>query len=139
MPVNKVQVVGLAEFRRDLKAVNRKAPKAIQQTNKRVANRVVDKARVRYSRRYTSRSGKGKGSIRALASASRAQVAIGRPGLPYVTGQNFGSTGRYPQFMPRHNPDLFLYSTIEAESSFIRDSYLDDLMDTFAEAFPGAR
>lgn len=138
MPVNKVQVVGLAEFRRDLKAVNSKAPKAFQQTNKKVASGVADKARGKYSGRYQSRTGRGARTIRALASTSRAQVAIGSGSVPYVVGQNFGSNF-YRQFRPKASPDHFLYATIEQEMSGIRDDYLDVLMDTFDEAFPGAR
>lgn len=139
MPVNKVEILGLADLRRDLRSANKTAPKALQRTNKKIADRVVDKARGRYRTRYTSRSGKGEGSIRALASATTARVAIGRPSLAYVAAQNFGSMGRYPQFMPRRSPDLFLYATIEAEMPGIRDDYLDVLMDTLREAFPGAR
>lgn len=137
MPVNKVEVHGLADFRRDLRAANKKAPKAFQQTNKKVANNVADKVRSKYSARYL-KTGRGAKTIRALASATKAQVALGSVGAPYVVGQNFGST-RYRQFPPKATPDHFLYATIEEEMPGIHDDYLDILMDTLDEAFPGAR
>lgn len=132
----RITVQGLSELRRGLRAANANAPRLVQVANKKVAQTVAEKAEQRYARRYRSRSGRGATSIRALASQSRAQVALGGARAPYLPGQNFGSFGRYPQFVPKATPDRFLYRTIADERQRIEREYLDVVADVLREAFP---
>jgi hypothetical protein len=135
MPIGKVEIVGLAELRSALKAADSKAPKALQKANKAVAKRVADKVQQKYSRRYRSVSGKGQRSIRALATATKAQVALGSTGVPYLVGQNFGSR-RFRQFMTPATPDYFLFRTWEEERDHTMDTFVDMLDEVLSEAFP---
>lgn len=128
----KVIVEGLDELRRDLRRASKEAPKLIQRANKTVAEGVALEARSKYIARY--RAGRASGSIRPLASQSRSQVAIGRPRLPYVLGQNFGSHQgpRKKQFPPVRKPDYFLYATVDARREQTRREYFD-VLEAMAE------
>lgn len=128
----KVIVEGLDELRRDLRRASKEAPKLIQRANKTVAEGVAHEARSKYIARY--RSGPGASSIRPLGSQARAQVALGRPRLPYVVGQNFGSLQgpRKKQFPPVRRPDYFLYSTVDERREQTRREYFD-VLDAMAE------
>lgn len=57
-------------------------PRDLQKANKGGANLIAEETRRRYERRYTRRSGRGARSIRALATQTRAQVALGSQRVP---------------------------------------------------------
>jgi hypothetical protein len=126
----------LTQIRADLRKAGKDFPKKLQKVNKEVAQAVAEDTREAYQRgRYTMRSGDGLKSIRALATQTRAQVAIGGARAPYLPGQNFGSN-KVMQFAPKVNPDRFLYTTIAKRKEEIEKQHgemVDDLMD---EAFP---
>lgn len=125
-----------AEMRARLKQAGDGWPKRIQKANKSVAKKVADKAADKYPRHYRRRSGAAQRSIRALASQSKAQVAIGRATVPYAVGQNFGSKRRYPQFAPKAEPDRFIYATVAEEMSAIEEMHGKEIDAVFDEAFP---
>lgn len=103
----RVFIVGLAEFRLALKRAGGSLSKRIQVANKRAAETVASKARDAYTSLYTPISHEGEGSIRATASQTSASVKMGRPSVPYMIGQEFGSYGRYRQFTaPGGHKDL---------------------------------
>lgn len=125
----------LSDMRRWLRAAGDHLPKRLQQANKAIAQEVADLARAKYRRHYVQRSGDGAKSIRALATQTRAQVAIGSAKAPYGPGQNFGSD-RIKQFAPKARPDRFLYATIEAERDEIEEMHGEAVDEVMREAFP---
>lgn len=124
-------VDGLAQLRRDLKAIEAQLPKELQRLNKRAAETVVPKAQAAYAARYQQRSGAGAGSIRALATQTKAQVAMGSARAPYMVGQEFGSN-RWHQFPPYNNGQgEFFYPAVRAAARDLPDTYanlLDELV-----------
>jgi hypothetical protein len=136
MPTDKIIVnPPLNIVRAQLRQAGGDFPKRLQQTNKEVAKDVADEGRAEYKRTYTQRSGEGAKSIRALATQTKAQVAIGGAKAPYGPGQNFGSN-KLKKFAPKATPDRFLYATVDKRREEIEKQHgemVDDLMD---EAFP---
>lgn len=134
-----IRVHDLRGFARELRAASRAAPKVVQRENKRFAERVATTTRAEYSRQHPSMSGRGAGSIRPLATATRAQVAIGSGRAPYVLGQEFGSI-RYRQFPAWRGSGpgagYFLYPTVREELPELREDYLDAVGDALERAFP---
>ena len=138
-----IRIEGLNEFRRGLTRANRDVGKKIGQANKRLGERVVQGARVRYAQNYTVRSGRTQRSLRASASQSRVQVKLGGPKAPWALGQEFGSD-RYRQFSPwagkapggKGGHGKFLYPEIREQMDGIRTDYLDILDEATREAFP---
>lgn len=123
--VRVVGVEGLDALRRDLRALDAALPKELQKLNKRAAETVAEQARASYTRRYRQQSGTGAGSIRALATQTKAQVALGSARAPYMLGQEFGST-RYQQFPPYNSGQgEFFYPAVREASSDLPDTYAD--------------
>lgn len=130
MTTRAVRVEGLNEFRRALREGGKELPKELQKVNKAFAADVAGDVRGKYMLAHPSRSGRGAQSIRALASQTRAQVALGSARAPYVLGQNFGSHQgpRKKQFRSVRKPDYFLYRTLEQRDKDLRDDY-DELLE----------
>lgn len=135
-PVQKIIVnPPLATVRAKLRMAGNGFPKKLQQVNKEIAKEVADETRQAYSSRYQTRSGAGAKSIRALATQTNAQVAIGGGKAPYVPGQNFGSN-KIRRFAPKADPDKFLYVSVAKLREDIEEKHgemVDELMDG---AFP---
>lgn len=132
-----VRVEGLRELRRDLRRAGAEFPRELSRTNKRVVERiVVPEAQRRGRQTRTNLAGnptrlgsRGVASIRALASATRAEVAMGGARIPYASGHEFGS-GRYRQFPPKRREGYILLPAVEATHDEILDAYramLDEL------------
>lgn len=139
----RVEVEGLAEFRRDLRAVEAKYPKELAKINREVAKEVKDGAQ-RSARSQGSVAGKSAPSLRHGASGTRAYVQIDGAKHPYALGAEFGSL-RYAQFKPwRGNqftgwdggPGYFLHPTIREMGGDIEERYLSRLDDLHRQAFP---
>lgn len=129
-------IEGLSDFRRDLRRASKDAPKALQKANKAVAERVTPAVQAAYSARYTTRSGRGRRGIRAVATQTSAGIRIGGARVPYLIGQEFGSL-RFRQFFPwTGKQGRFLYPTIRGLSSEITDIYWDEMDKAFANPFP---
>ena len=141
----RVNVQGLREFRTAIRRVGPDMPKALQQENKAVAGEVAGQARAAYVSVYTSRSGRGAGSIRGLATQTRAQVAIGGARTPYMLGLEFGSN-RFPQFRPWSGPaprgrgsrGKFLYPALRAALPGLVQRYAQAIDKVAARAFGGS-
>lgn len=132
----KIQVRGLKELRAALKGVDAKAPKLLQQANKRAANLIVGPARARMGQHSPRAGSRAAGTIRALASGTRAQIGVGSNSVPWALGHEFGAT-RYKQFPPhRGQAGYAVYPTIRAMREQIIDQYGDFLDDLTQEAFP---
>lgn len=132
----KVQILGIKEMIRGLKGANSEFPKAIRLANKSVAEMIVGPARARMGG-HTPRAGsRAAGTIRALASQTRAQIALGRANVPHAIGHEFGSI-RYHQFPPWSGRTGYaVYPTIRAMRQQITDTYLDAIAEATQEAFP---
>ena len=128
----------LAEARRRLRAIDPSLAKGLQKLNKRTAVRVADGVGTRYTRRYTSRSGRGRKAIRARATQTGAMVILNGRRAPYIFGQNFGSLGGQgkTQFPPSGGEDQFLYVTVGRMAGSIERDYLRELDVVMRPAFP---
>lgn len=142
----KVGVAGLRDLRRELKRAGDEFPKELRDTNFRVANEVVvptAQRKARSTRRpHADRPRPDRGhwedypkTIRALASQTRATVALGSARVPWALGANFGSL-KYTQFPGLGNPDHALYAAIEEKQQDVIKTY-GDMLDTLTKkAFP---
>ena len=133
----------LATVRKMLRAVDASLPKELQKTNKAIANVLAEDIRDEYQRQYPRDSGRGARSIRGLATATSAKIAMGGKKAPYVLGQNFGSLGgpNKKQFARGENrdPDRVLFTTVADAGPEIEDEYLEMINDLMARAFPKGR
>lgn len=128
-----IEVHGLAKLNRALREMDSDAPKALRETNKKMAEKVKTGA---VGRAY------GLGgvaahvapSLRATAGVKSAGVAGGGASYPMFGGAEFGSI-RYKQFQPWRgsgsDAGYFLYPTIRDMALSITTEYeaaLDDLI-----------
>lgn len=140
---DQVNVVGLRELRKALKELDPKWPKGLREVNKRAAEVVVPEARTRASQVRTNVKGNPTragsavvGSIRALASQTRAQVAMGGARLPHAGGFDWGSSGRFKQFPAANKEGYILWPAAKAKEEVIVAYYLKMLDDLTQDAFP---
>lgn len=132
----KIHVVGLRELRKGLKAAEGRSPKELQRTNKAVAEMLVPEARGRLAQVAPRAGSQAVGTIRALASTSRAYLAGGNAATPWYRGKEWGSI-RYRQFPPANTGGYALYPTIEANNARVLARYVQMLEELTREAFPG--
>lgn len=137
--IDRIQVRGLKELRAALKQVDAKAPKLLQKANKAAANLIVGPARARMGQHSPRAGSRAAGTIRALASGTRAQIGVGSNSVPWALGHEFGG-GRRPtthMFPPHRGQEGYaVYPTIRAMREQIIDQYGDFLDDLTQEAFP---
>lgn len=129
-----VDVVGLRDFQRELRALDKAWGPELRKTNKAVAEQVAGAVRASFS----SRGGvapKVAASVRAMAQQRNASVRIGGARFPYAMGANFGSV-RYTQFPAPVDPDYSLFRTIRAERASTLDAYEKAVADLTKRAFP---
>lgn len=141
----KLVIVGLADFRRDLRKLSRDAPRALSRANKVVAQTVTPRVRVAYGQHFTNRTGGTRRAIRAVATQTKAGVRIGGKRRPYMLGQEYGST-RFKQFRPwtggggvgggRGSRGRFLWPTIRRMGREITDIYWAAMDREFRKSFP---
>lgn len=133
---SQIKVVGLRELRRGLKEAEDRSPKELTATNKAVAEMLVAPAQGRLAQHSPRAGSQASGTIRALASATKAQLAGGSAAVPWYAGHEWGSI-KYRQF-PAKNPDGYaLYPTVKAESGRIVERYAQMLDELTKGAFPG--
>jgi len=128
-----VRVVGLRELRRGLKDADARFPKRLQQTNKAVAEELVPEARSRMAGHSPRAGSRAIGTIRALASGTRAQIAGGTAAVPWYMGHEWGSI-KYRQFPGRNSGGNALYPTLAANRGRIMERYAEALDDLAREA-----
>lgn len=137
--VDKIQVRGLKELRAALKVVGPQFPKALQRTNKSAANLIVGPARARMGQHSPRAGSRAAGTIRALATGTRAQIGVGSNSVPWAIGHEFGG-GRRPtthMFPPHRGQEGYaVYPTIRAMREQIMDQYGRMLQDLTQTAFP---
>lgn len=137
-----IQVTGLKELRRELKLLEGNFPRELQKTNKFVAESViVPDARAAAEARTNPRVGRAVvNSIRATATQTRSQVAVGGAKVPWALGHEFGGK-RFKQF-PRwrgnkQGSGYFLYPTVRAKMGEIVNTYDELVGNLTMRAFPG--
>ena len=130
----RIDVVGLRDFQRELRALDTAWPRELRKANKDAAEVVATATRAS----FTSRPGvapKVAPSVKAQARQRNASVTIGGARYPFAFGSNFGSK-RFKQFPPPAKPDHSLYRSIEAEGEDVVDAYEAALNRLAAKAFP---
>lgn len=133
---DRVEVRGLTEFRRELKALDGQWEKHLQKANKAIAEMVAEGTREDFQR--VGGSGpKAATTVKALAQQTRAQVRFGGKGdsvAERVAGGNAFGSSRFAQFPM---PGVYaLYPTLERKSDDIRDRYAELVDDLLKRAFP---
>jgi hypothetical protein len=81
-----VSIVGLAEFRKGIKAMDRDLPKAVRIAFNDAADLIVSDARPEVA----SRSGRAKGTVKARSTQTSARVSGGSGRAPYYPWLDFG-------------------------------------------------
>lgn len=117
--VDRIQITGLKELRRELKASEPKFPREIGALNKRLVNQLfVPAAKSKAAGRSNPRAGHDViNSIRGLGSQTRATIAGGSNRVRWFAGHEFGSV-RFRQFPVRSprkgrgNAGYFLYPAV---------------------------
>jgi hypothetical protein len=128
VPVDRVEVDGLAELRSQLRQfADRDLPKALQRANKAAAETVAEAAR----RRAPERSGALRKSIRATASQTGSFVREGNAKVPYASWIDFG--GRVGRNRSVSRPFMkggrILYPAFAERRSAVVDAYDDVIVD----------
>lgn len=128
-----VNVEGLAELRRALKAVSDTAPKELNAASKKVAGLVADDARGDAAG-LGGVAAKVAPSIKGSGTARGGAITLGGTSYPMALGAEFGGRGRptTQQFQPHlGRTGYFVYPAIRANGDRIESTYsdlLDDLM-----------
>lgn len=123
-----IRIEGLKELRRELRRLDGNWPKSLRETNREAAKVAVPSVQSLAPKR----SGTLAGSVRALASQTRSQLAVGtNVRVPYAGPINFGWPGHGIE------PQEFIYSGIEAANARIVDTYFNMVDDLTRRAFPG--
>lgn len=136
-----IRVEGLSDLRRELRALEGNFPRELQRANKRVAEEViVPDARAAAEARTNPRAGRAVvNSIRATATQTRAQVAVGGARVPQALGHEFGSI-RFKQFPAWRGAGkgagYFLWPTIRARGQEIIETYETVIEELTQRAFP---
>ncbi len=126
-----VNVEGLAELRRALKAVSATAPKELSAAGKDVARFVADDARSAASG-LGGVAAKVAPSISAMAASGGGAIGLGGASYPMAAGAEFGGQGRptTQQFKPHlGRTGYFVYPTIRRDADRIESEFSDKLAD----------
>jgi hypothetical protein len=126
-----VNVEGLAELRRALKAVSAEAPKELAAAGKEVAGFVADDARGLASG-LGGVAAKVAPSIAAGGGARGGSVNFGGASYPMAAGAEFGGQGRptTQQFKPHlGRTGYFVYPTIRSDAERIESEFGDAIHD----------
>lgn len=147
-----VQVVGLDEFRRELRRLEDQGMvEGLKAVNYEVASRVVVWAQARAGG-LGAMQVRAAGSLRASRTQARAQVAGGGARVPFFAGAEFGAGQNQPrrtsrgtvtgwnQFQPwrGNGPDAgyFLYPAIRDHNTEIVQTYSEAMAELGRRAFP---
>lgn len=129
-----VEVVGLRDFQRELRGIDKDFAKELKQASKQAAEIVAGGT---YSAliSYGGSSAKAAPSVKAFGQQRAGLVKIGGSRYPFAMGANFGSN-KYKQFRKPTKPDYALYRTIAAKNDQIIEVYGDALDKVAKKAFP---
>lgn len=138
-----VDVEGLKELQRELRRLDKSWGKELRQANKEVASTVVipdvktqaAQPLMNVKGNPTRLGSKGVGSIRATATATKAQVAVGKAKLGHVMGHVFGSN-KYPQFPAWRKGGYIVFPVIREKRTEIMGAYESMIDELTKRAFP---
>lgn len=141
--VDRIQITGLKELRRELKSADAKFPREIGALNKRLVNQLfVPAARSKAAGRSNPRAGHDViNSIRGLGSQTRATIAGGSKRVAWFAGHEFGSR-RFRQFAARSprkgrgNAGYFLYPSVYENMPKALTAYGQMLDTLLRSSFP---
>lgn len=107
----KIEVGGLAELNRGLRALDKDAPKQLRLAFNEAAELLVDKTRPT----IPTRTGAARASMKARSTRTSARVAVGGKRAGYFPWLDFGGEGRV-KGRPAHRPFLkegrYVYPTL---------------------------
>lgn len=133
-----VRVEGLADFQRELRALDSKLPRQLGQANKAAAEMVAVKARAR-AMSLGGVAAKAAPSIKAAAEQRRSKINLGGARAPYALGAEFGGRGRptTQQFQPhRGQSGYFLWPTVRDTREEFIEVYAKAIDQLMKSAFP---
>ncbi len=107
----RVQVDGLREFQRDLRAAKAKMPAQMRQASMAVARLMADAAKAK-GQSLGGVHAKAAPSVRPSAGATFASLRAGGPAHPYFWGSEFGSVN-YKQFPSYRKSGYYVYPTLK--------------------------
>ena len=131
--VAKIQVAGLRDFQRQLKAMDAGLPKQLRLALNEAAKVVVDHA----TARMPSRSGRAKASLKARSTQRTARVALGGNRAPYAPWLDFGGEGRRkgrPAARPFIKAGRYVYPALDAKRGDVTDIMARALADLARQA-----
>lgn len=137
--VAKIEVVGLRDLQKELRAIDKDFPKELRLANKEAAQVVADATRASFA----SRGGvapKVAASVKALAQQRNASVKIGGARFPYALGSEFGGRARRTtqQFPPFQKGGYSLFPTVKDKREEVIKVYDEAIDRLLARAFPGS-
>lgn len=153
MPSEGVEIPGLRQFARDLKAAGPELVDELKDLNFKVASKVKDDAVARASGQGPM-AARAAGSLRAAKQAARAAVLLGNAKTPFALGAEFGSQHDRPRMLPNEGTDrlgwnqfrpwsgsgstagYFLYPAIRQDMPAIVAMYGDAIEQIAKKAFP---
>lgn len=117
-----IRVVGLNEFRKGLRGMDRGLPKSVRLALNEVAEVLIDAARPKIPRR----TGRAAASLKAASTQSAAKVSVGGRTAPYYPWLDFGGkTGRRKSVeRPFFKKGRYIYPTLADERDAIQDAML---------------
>lgn len=130
--IEKVSVVGLAEFSRALKRMDSEAPKGLRLAANEAAQHLIDSTRPK----MPSRTGKARQSLKARSTRTAVRVSMGGPRAPYTPWLDYG--GRVGRGNSVRRPFIkegrYLYPTYHQE----RATFQGILQDALVKVAEGA-
>lgn len=138
MTIGKVEVVGLRDFQRELRRVDKDLPKALRLVNLAAAEVVAADARSKASA-LGGVAAKAGASVKAQAQQRAGIVRLGGNRYPFAMGAEFGAI-RYRQFKAWRgsgaDAGYFLYPAKRAKTPLVVAMYGDMVEDLAKKAFP---
>ncbi|HEY9413211.1 MAG TPA: HK97 gp10 family phage protein [Pseudonocardia sp.] len=112
--VAKIQVTGLREFQRALKAMDAGLPKQLRLALNEAAKEIIDYAEPRIPKR----SGRAAASLKARSTQKVARIGVGGSRAPYYPWLDFGGEGRIkgrPAARPFIKSGRYVYKGLEVK------------------------
>lgn len=139
-----IKLEGMAEVLKDLRYLPKEQGDQLRRASTEIAETVVRDAQ---GRAHTAQAEPVLQSMRAhkyripevaFGGAGRAGVSGGAR-VGELLGANFGTTGRYPQFPAKREPDYYVYAVIQQRARWITDAWMDAVGRALAQVDPDAR
>lgn len=137
-PSERIEVIGLKEFSKELRKLEGDWPKELRKAAKSAASLVANEAQ-RRARTVGGAIGKAAPSIRPGGTQRGAYVKLGGDRYPFALGGEFGAI-RFKQFKPWRgsggDAGYALYPAIRAKTDEVVEEFGDALDDISRQAFP---